>query len=112
MTRRLGRLNNKRGRPSKYRKWLKNNSYWNKVKRKVRIRDDFQCVECQSKINLETHHISYSIDGKSILGKELDHIDWIVTLCENCHEKVHENLKHPLCPKNINKVSVKNYDRN
>lgn len=35
----MTRLAHKKGRPTKYRKSLKNNPYWEEVKRKIRIRD-------------------------------------------------------------------------
>lgn len=96
----MSRLNRKIGRPSNYRKSLKNNPYWNLVKRKVRIRDNFQCVTCGAKIRLETHHISYMVEGQSILGKELEYLEWMVTLCENHHQKVHNDITHPFNPNN------------
>lgn len=96
----MSRLNRKRGRPSNYRKLLKNNPYWETVKRKVRIRDNFQCVICGAKIRLETHHISYSINGNSILGNELEHLEWMVTLCEKDHQEVHNDRAHKFNPTN------------
>ena len=95
----MSRLQHKRGRPSKYRQSLQNNSYWEKVKRKTRIRDNFQCVLCPSKARLEAHHTTYTVDGESILGKELAHLEVVVTVCENCHQEIHTNINHPLNPK-------------
>lgn len=95
----MGRLRNKRGRPSNYRKTMQNNPYWEKVKRKVRIRDKFKCVLCPSTIRLETHHTAYKVDGKSILGKELEHLDKVVTVCETCHSSIHRDKNHELYPK-------------
>lgn len=104
----MGRLRHKRGRPSNYRKSL-NNPYWEKVKRKVRIRDNFKCICCGSTVKLETHHISYYVDGESIRGKELDHLEWMATLCEKHHQEAHNDLKHPLNPKNKFKVTAPQY---
>lgn len=103
----MSRLNRKRGRPSNYRKSLKNNAYWLRVKRKVRIRDNFKCVVCGAKTKLETHHITYYLHGKSIIGKELEHLEWLVTLCETHHQEAHDQLTHPFNPKNKFKKSVK-----
>lgn len=103
----MSRLNHKKGRPTNYRISLKSNPYWEEVKSKVRLRDNFKCVECNSIIRLETHHITYYVDGKSILGAELEHLCWLVTLCEDCHEKVHKNLNHRFNPKNYNKINIK-----
>jgi 5-methylcytosine-specific restriction endonuclease McrA len=80
----MGRLHHKRGRPSKYRNSLKS-EYWTKVKKKVRLRDDFKCRCCNSTIRLETHHITYYVNGQSITSKELQHLKWLITLCETCH---------------------------
>ena len=67
----------------------KNNPYWEEVKRKVRIRDGHSCQMCGKTYNLEIHHLKYKINGVSIIGKELDHLDCLITLCEDCHQKVH-----------------------
>ena len=101
----MSRLNHKRGRPSKYRKSL-NNPYWQKVKRKVRLRDGFKCVLCQTKTKLETHHITYKVDGKSIVGNELKHLKWLVTLCEECHTDQHFVPRQPFNPKNPKKMNI------
>lgn len=108
----MARLQHKKGRPSNYQKKLKNNPDWQKVVRKVRIRDKFQCVICTEKIRLETHHITYKVQNKSIVGREIEHLEWLVTLCETCHSKVHKDKKHPFNPFNYKKVTVNNYDRN
>ena len=71
----MSRLHHKKERPTNYRKSLKSNLYWDQVKAKVRLRDNFKCVECSSMIRLETHHITYYVDSKSIVGKELEHLN-------------------------------------
>lgn len=106
----MGRLNHKRGRPSNYRKSLKNNPYWEKVKRKVRIRDNFKCICCGKTIGLETHHITYYVNGISITGKELDHLEWMATLCEKHHQEAHNDIRHPLNPNNKNKLTALEYE--
>ena len=98
----MARLKHKRGRPSNYRKSLQQNPDWEKVKRKTRIRDGFQCVLCPSKIRLEAHHTTYKVDGESIVGKELEHLEVVVTVCEKCHQEIHSNPKHELNPRNYN----------
>lgn len=89
----MGRLSNKKGRPSRYRKSLKNNDYWNTVKREVRLRDNHRCQICGRDYNLEIHHKVYSVNGVSILGKELDYLNCLTTLCEECHENIHKDKK-------------------
>ena len=73
----MTRLKYKKGRPSKYQTSLKNNPYWEEVKRKVRVRDGHCCRMCGKTYNLEIHHKTYQIGC-------------LVTLCEECHAKVHE----------------------
>ncbi len=102
----MGRLQHKMGRPSNYRKGLQSNPYWDEVRAKIKIRDNFKCKICSSTIRLETHHITYYVNGISILGKELEHLKWLVTICETCHEKVHKNLDHIWNPKNKNKQPI------
>ena len=49
------------------------------------IRDDFTCQKCSKKnTTLEAHHIVWT----SKVGK--DSIYNLITLCENCHDKVHK----------------------
>lgn len=86
----MTRLAHKKGRPSKYRKSLKNNPYWEEVKRKVRIRDGHRCQMCGKTYNLEIHHKTYKIGGVSIIGHELECLECLTTLCEDCHSKVHD----------------------
>lgn len=102
----MGRLSSKMGRPSNYRKGLQSNPYWEKVKAKVKIRDNFKCKVCGSISALEIHHITYYVNGTSIVGKELDNLKWMVTLCETCHDKVHQEKNHIYNPKNPNKKHV------
>ena len=49
------------------------------------IRDNFTCQKCgKQKVRLAAHHIVWTSKG----GK--DSIYNLITLCENCHDKVHE----------------------
>lgn len=97
----MSRLKHKRGRPSNYRKTLQQNPDWEVVKRKTRIRDNFQCVLCSAKTRLEAHHTTYKVNGKSIVGKELEYLEAVVTVCEKCHEAIHKDPGHKLNPKNF-----------
>ena len=106
----MGRLSHKRGRPSKYRKSL-HGWYWNEVKRKIRLRDKYRCVVCGNRLNLEVHHIAYKVGGISILGKELEHLEWLALVCEDCHQAIHKNTEHPLNPKNFHKQNMNEYGR-
>ena len=84
----MARLQHKKGRKSNYAKSL-NNEYFKEVRRRVLLRDDFKCVNCGSKLFLEVHHKTYYVNGKSIVGCELEYLKELVTLCENCHKKIH-----------------------
>ncbi|WP_418894203.1 HNH endonuclease [Limibacterium fermenti] len=86
----MGRLKHKKGRPAKYRASLKDNSYWEEVKRLVRLRDGYTCQRCGQRYNLEIHHKTYYVDGKSIVGREKDFLYCLELLCENCHQKEHQ----------------------
>lgn len=95
----MGRI---KGRPSKYLKSLKNNKYWSEVRELIRIRDNWSCRVCGSKINLETHHIKYYVSGVCILGKEKKYLKYLVLLCSSCHKITHENKDHKWNPSNKN----------
>ena len=67
---------------------------WKEKRLKVFKRDKFECILCHSKKKLNVHHTQYS-NGK----KAWDYpIDTLVTLCEECHKKVHSNRNHKLYP--------------
>lgn len=95
----MGRLQYKVGRPSNYRKKLKSDD-WTVIKKKVRLRDDFKCRCCGSMIRLETHHITYYVNGQSIVGNETEHLNWLITVCEDCHQRIHSDIRHKYNPKN------------
>ena len=85
----MSRLQSKKGRKSNYVKSL-NNDYHREVRRKALIRDNFECQICKSKLFLELHHKKYYINGVSILGRELEHMEHVVILCGKCHQKQHK----------------------
>jgi hypothetical protein len=108
----MSRLQHKPGRKSNYAKSL-NNEYHHEVRRRVFVRDGFKCRNggCASKLYLEAHHITYYVNGQSILGRELedDNLKWVVTLCAKCHEKVGKNINHIWNPKNRNKTPISKF---
>ncbi|WP_370453818.1 HNH endonuclease [Proteiniphilum sp. X52] len=69
---------------------LRDSSYWNEVKRLVRLRDNFACTRCGQRHNLEVHHKTYYKNGKSIVGSEKEHLECLELLCEVCHQKEHQ----------------------
>ena len=87
----MSRLQHKKGRKSNYAKLLLKNPDWEEAKRKVRIRDRHTCQVCGTDFNLEIHHNVYKVNGQSIVGHELEHLDCLVTLCGDCHDRVHKH---------------------
>lgn len=58
---------------------------WQQVSEMVKDRDGNKCVICGSTENLNAHHIGYN-------GDRLNEDD-IVTLCNRCHECLHDGIK-------------------
>lgn len=52
---------------------------------RVKARDGNKCILCESTDNLEVHHVAAVAEG----GSASD--DNLVTLCRECHQKVHHN---------------------
>jgi len=107
----MGRLSHKRGRKSNYRKQLQQDDYWVGVRVAVKIRDKHKCICCSSFLYLEVHHIAYYVNGESIIGNELEHLEWMATVCEECHQLIHNDESHPLNPRNKIKVPVHQFKR-
>lgn len=85
---------------------------WIKKRCKIMKRDNFKCQSCGSKNKLQVHHKKY-IKGK--MPWEIQD-KYLITLCENCHNKEHEGkhiseFKEKIKPNNkkpiskINKIS-------
>ena len=49
---------------------------------KILKRDNYHCVKCRCKSNLNIHHLTYQNRGN-----ELKHLHDLITLCRKCHEK-------------------------
>lgn len=67
---------------------------WAEKRSMILKRDQYQCRLCGSKHNLQVHHIKYSSGKKAW---EYPNID-LITLCEDCHQKVHADKNHDLNP--------------
>ena len=67
---------------------------WEKKRNIILKRDQYQCRLCGSKHNLQVHHIKYSSGKKAWEYPNLD----LITLCEDCHKKVHADKNHDLNP--------------
>lgn len=70
-------------RPIKYAAYMKSPE-WKKNRYPALVRDGFKCAMCGTAKNLVVHHITYER-----LGHE--DMDDLITLCKDCHAKVHEN---------------------
>jgi hypothetical protein len=54
-------------------------------------RDNFKCQKCGSTRLICVHHIDGTGRGSKIHNNDLDNL---VTLCRNCHIKIHRDLLH------------------
>lgn len=63
-------------------------SKWQKVRQSVIKRDMEKCILCDSKEQLNVHHITYDN-----VYNEINHLDDLVTLCEKCHNDIHGRKK-------------------
>lgn len=57
---------------------------WAQVRRAYYATHPRRCRRCGATSALELHHKTYRH-----LGRELDHLDDLVCLCEDCHDKLH-----------------------
>ena len=67
----------------KYHDYIKSDE-WKAKKMACHKRDCFQCQMCGTAKNLVAHHLTYDRLGNEDLSD-------LITLCKDCHEKVHEN---------------------
>lgn len=76
-----------------YREELKH-PMWVKKRNVILKRDNHKCLLCGSENNLCVHHTKYITGNKAWEYPN----SLLVTLCKDCHEKVHSNKKHKLYP--------------
>jgi 5-methylcytosine-specific restriction endonuclease McrA len=60
---------------------------WEAKRRACIARDGAACRRCGSRFRLEVHHLTYLRFG----GRE--HLSDLITLCERCHEALHEHAR-------------------
>jgi len=65
-----------------YRNGYLKSDAWQRKRYVVMKRDNWTCVYCGNKAT-EVHHLRYARN----IGKEP--IDWLVSVCRNCHDKEH-----------------------
>lgn len=56
---------------------------WKRIREQALKRDGYTCRMCGTAINLRVHHVNYEYVGTE------HELDDVVTLCEECHSKVH-----------------------
>jgi hypothetical protein len=64
-----------------------NSPEWFKIRDMVIKRDGNKCQHCEAKKNLKVHHLEYP----GVIFQEMDHLDKIITLCKDCHDKEHSD---------------------
>ena len=63
--------------------------HWQRKKHAILNRDDYSCRICgETEVQLDVHHLYYEKDGHIW---DVDD-DGLVTLCKNCHKKIHDGL--------------------
>ena len=72
---------------SEYEKFLES-PLWHKMRRQIISRDGGKCTTCGSKYKLQVHHKIY----RGGIGNE--HPSDLITLCANCHKKIHKKGNH------------------
>lgn len=63
-------------------------TYWKKLRQVVISRDKRWCVICKRSDKLHVHHLTYEHHLS-----EHEHLEDLITLCEDCHNKEHERLR-------------------
>jgi len=72
--------------------------YWKAIAAHTKYRAGYRCQLCNYSANLATHHRSYHIHGR-----EHAHLNDLIVLCNNCHQKFHcdEKKNAPSRPANV-----------
>lgn len=56
---------------------------WKRKREEILKRDNYQCMACGGKCNLQVHHLTYKNIGNEN--------EWeLITLCKSCHQQYHE----------------------
>ncbi len=60
---------------------------WKELSDKCKVRDNYTCKFCGSKVNLQAHHIvSKANGGRDVLSN-------LITVCKDCHAKKHNHMQ-------------------
>lgn len=61
-----------------------NTMYWKAIAERIKYKANFRCQMCNSNDNLITHHRTYEHHGD-----EIHHMEDLICICRDCHEKYH-----------------------
>ena len=61
-----------------------NTPYWKAIAERVKYKAGYRCQMCNSSENLITHHRTYENHGD-----EIHHVEDLICICKDCHEKHH-----------------------
>ena len=67
---------------ARYQAYLKS-PHWRRLRARILHRDGYTCTDCGAGQKLQVHHLCYRPNLEDALDADL------VTLCEDCHEKIH-----------------------
>lgn len=76
-------IESKLSKKDEYTKFLKS-KYWRNIRQLVISRDKRACTKCGRSDKLHVHHITYINHLR-----EHEHLDDLITLCKDCHDKEH-----------------------
>lgn len=72
-----------------YQEFLKT-PYWKAIASYSKYKARYRCQLCNSTHRLATHHRSYEIHGK-----EHEHINDLIVICDECHTVFHQRIAKP-----------------
>lgn len=77
--------------------------YWKAITAHTKYKAGYRCQLCNNGADLATHHRNYDIHGR-----EHAHMNELIVLCNNCHQKFHgkEEKSAPLRSSNITNMVV------
>lgn len=69
---------------------------WDVKRELILVRDGHQCRNCGGKERLQVHHRQYHINKYGEKVRPWNYANrYLITLCNNCHRKGHEQYKVP-----------------
>jgi 5-methylcytosine-specific restriction endonuclease McrA len=75
---------------------LLQSEHWQKRRKQILERDNYNCVRCGSTHNLNVHHRQYHKKTESFINPWAYKSNNLVTLCRPCHQLGHKLFKIPV----------------